>query len=305
MADPDDFDEHDIREALRHASAHRPIPWEFVDGLLDDLLALRVDPHVPPVNIFERDRHPGGRWPAMARLTDPDHSCAECTNPDGSPLTPEDCTPIPGKCNRERWPLIDRENYEGPKHFVGLCRRDPTRGADMCQKHGASVPRVRAAAARRLEQQAAEAAVITYGLPLEITPTEALIAEVQWSAGHVAWLREKVRQIDGGDALVWGRTEHRNKTGGEDHGTTDVEQAKPSIWLELYLRERKHMVEVCATALKAGVEERRVKLAEQQGDLVAGVIRSILDDLALTPEQEAKVAESAPRHLRAVAGGAT
>ena len=57
-------------------------------------------------------------------------------------------------------------------------------------------------------------------------------------------------------------------------------------------------------AIKAGVEERRVRLAESQGELVAGVIRAILSDLGLTVEQQALVGEVVPRHLRLLAGGA-
>ncbi len=86
------------------------------------------------------------------------------------------------------------------------------------------------------------------------------------------------------------------------HGTTH--EAKPSIWYVLYENERKHLVQVCSAALKAGVEERLVRLAEQQGDLVAMVIRRILDDLDLTAEQQGRVGEVVPRHLRLVAGGA-
>jgi hypothetical protein len=58
---------------------------------------------------------------------------------------------------------------------------------------------------------------------------------------------------------------------------------------------------VCAAALKAGVEERFVKLAESQGALLASVIKAILGDLDLTPEQAAKAPDVAARHLRAVA----
>ena len=200
---------------------------------------------------------------------------------------------LPHKTCKRHVNEVDSPNYGKP------CSRDAMLGQEQCFSHGGNAPQNKAAAAKRLEQQAAEAAVVTYGLPLDITPTEGLIAEVQWSAGHVAWLREKVRQIDGDSALVWGKTEHRVKTGGEDHGTTTVEHAAPSIWLEMYLRERKHFVEVCATALRAGVEERKVRLAESQGDLLAQVIRGLLSDLELTPEQEATAAEAVPRRLLA------
>lgn len=195
------------------------------------------------------------------------------------------------------------------------CKNWAVKGATVCRNHGGSAPQVRAAAARRREQEAAQKAVATLGLPVDISPTEALLEEVRWTAGHVQWLRGRVQELDTvpvvhdvhgdpvepaeGHDLVWGTT--KVKTGGDDAGTT--QEATPSVWYELYERERKHLVTVCAAALKAGVEERRVRLAEQQGELVATVIRRILDALDLTPAQQARVPEVVPAQLRALAGG--
>lgn len=194
------------------------------------------------------------------------------------------------------------------------CGKAPIAGAKVCASHGAN-GRTRAAAARALEEQAAARAVATLGLPVDISPTDALLEEVRWTAGHVQWLRGKVQELENGatasgyDAadqaakghpLVWGTT--KEKTGGDDYGTT--EEAAPSVWYVLYAKERAHLVAVCQAAIKAGVEERRVRLAEQQGDLVATVIGRILDALGLTSEQQALVPVVVPRELRAIAGGA-
>lgn len=179
------------------------------------------------------------------------------------------------------------------------CKRPPAVGATVCVKHGAAAPQVRAAAQRRLTEQRAEKLVATYGLPVDVSPIEALLEEIRWTAGHVAWLRERVRELEE-EALVWGTT--KVKEGGDDRGTTEA--AAPSVWLDLYQRERTHLVKVCSEAIRAGIEERRVKLAEQQGELVAQAIRAILEDLQLTPEQAARVPEVVPRRLRLLAGGA-
>ncbi|WP_169165117.1 hypothetical protein [Cellulomonas taurus] len=104
--------------------------------------------------------------------------------------------------------------------------------------------------------------------------------------------------------LVWGTTKVVDRGSGEHQGVDETESASPSIWYDLYAKERAHLVVVCREAIKAGVEERRVRLAEQQGELVAGAIRAILADLGLTPEQQAKVSEVVPRHLRLLAGTA-
>jgi len=158
---------------------------------------------------------------------------------------------------------------------------------------------VQAKAAERRAAEDLRSAVTTYGLPVDISPGDALLAEVHRTAGHVAWLEQRVRALDP-DALVWGtvKTRHGHTAQGEV-GFTE-EAAQVAAVLQLYQAERKHLVDVCRAALSAGVEERRVQLAEQQGVMLAGVIRAVLGDLDLSPEQQARVSEVVPRHLRAV-----
>ncbi|MFE9127091.1 hypothetical protein ACFYOF_17000 [Streptomyces sp. NPDC007148] len=187
------------------------------------------------------------------------------------------------------------------------CPNPAMQGQNICQVHGGKAPQNLAKAKERMTETRARALVETYGRRIDTTATEALLEEVQWTAGHVAWLRERVQEIEsdarveGTDRehpLVWGVT--KEKSGGEDYGTT--EEAVPSVWLRLYQQERDHLVKVCSAAIKAGIEERRIQLAEQQGALVAQAIRAILGDLQLTPEQQARVPEVVPRHLRSLAG---
>lgn len=181
------------------------------------------------------------------------------------------------------------------------CKRTPAIGLDQCAMHcGLSKAERDQVAERFLAEQQASKAVITYGLPRDISPTDALLEEVRHTAGHVAWLREKVREIEDAD-LVWGMTEQAEKSATEFPGVDVTYQAKPNAWLDLYYRERAHLVAVTKAAISAGIEERRVKLAEQQGALLVQVIRGILGELDLTAEQQAKVSDVVPRHLRAVA----
>lgn len=173
----------------------------------------------------------------------------------------------------------------------------------VCTFHGGKSPNAIMGAERRAAERKARALVQTYGLKVETTATEALLEEVKWTAGHVTWLRERVQEIeqyssnsDGENPLVWGIT--RSKTGGEDRGETY--EAAPNVWIKLYQTERAHLVKVCESAIRAGIEERRVKLAESQGEQVAQAIRGILADLRLTPEQLALVPDIVPKHLRSL-----
>jgi hypothetical protein len=184
-----------------------------------------------------------------------------------------------------------------------LCKAQPRRGLTVCKNHGGSTTRAKNAAATTIEtartEKALTRAVATLGLRRDINPVDALLEEVQWTAGHVAWLRLKVQELDE-TALQWGRT--REKTGGDDHGTTH--EARPHVVYALYDRERDKLVKACTAAINAGIAERQVRLAEAQGALVADAIRQILDALGLTPAQLEQVPIIVPRVLRAIGGTA-
>ncbi|HEY6116777.1 MAG TPA: hypothetical protein VI172_12540 [Candidatus Dormibacteraeota bacterium] len=166
------------------------------------------------------------------------------------------------------------------------------KGQRVCGTHGGSSPQAKKAAERRLQASSAQQAVATFGLAREIDPRDALLEEVYRTAGAVDWLARQVQALNAQD-IVWGRAEET------DDGVKD--KAAPSIWVQLYQTERKHLVDVARVAIAAGIEERKVRLAEQQGAMLAGVIKAILGDLDLTPEQQAMVSTVVPRHLRAVA----
>lgn len=185
-----------------------------------------------------------------------------------------------------------------PERKGERCTRWAAPGLNVCSKHGVS-KKARAAGQRRVAEAKAEVKarklMNTYGRKIETTAVEALLEEVKWTAGHVAWLRERVGELEQHE-LGWGTT--RVKEGGHDGGVT--QEAEINVLLKLYKEERTHLLRVCTTAISAGIEERRIRLAESQGSLVAEVIKKILGDLNLSTEQQAKVHEIVPRHLRAL-----
>jgi hypothetical protein len=238
-----------------------------------------------------RRAHPGettctGIWPITSNtcrnLPRDGHDTCEAHAPEGDirpPAPPEEfrCTGT------------NKESGE-------RCRRKHRPGGKVCASHGGNAKQNKAAAGQRTAEQKARALVATYGLPVDIAPDQAILDEVHRTAGHVAWLEQQVHALTEGE-LVWGIT--RVKEGGDDRGVT--EEAVPNALLRLYNEERDRLVRVCTAALKAGIEERRVKLAERDGALISEVIRAILDDLKLTSKQWALVSTVVPQHLRALA----
>lgn len=206
----------------------------------------------------------------------------------------------------------DRKRYCGgklKKGREGTCTRPPGWGTDhpgtgRCKLHGGSAPSSRIAGALELVRQA----VVTYGLPRDIAPGDALLEEVHATAGHVAWLRDQIQALDP-EALAWGITEQVEKSATEFPGTDITYAATVNAWLEQYRNawleqyrwERKHLVDVTKAAIATGIEERRVKLAEAQGALLNDVLRRIFARLSLSPEQSALLPLIVPEELRRAA----
>lgn len=178
------------------------------------------------------------------------------------------------------------------------CRQQPMTGQSVCRMHGGKAPQAITAAERRAIERQTLKALETFGIPVEVDPHEALLQELHRTAGEVAWLGAIVAELERDD-VVWGRV--REKTGGEDHGTTS--EARPNAWVELWHRQRRHLVEVSKACVTAGIEERRVRLAEDAGRTLAGVVRAVLDRLNLTSEQLTLVPVVVPEELRRAGGG--
>lgn len=180
----------------------------------------------------------------------------------------------------------------------GLCARPAGWGTShpgygACKLHGGSMPNQ----VKHAQVVQATEAVETYGLPREVAPMDALLEELQRTAGHVAWLGGVVQGLEQGQLVgLVGEAGRDERTGTVHHPSTEA-----SIWLKLYQAERKHMTDVASTCIKCGIAERQVKLAEQQGQLLAQVIQAILSDLKVPP---AKARPVVRKHLTAIAGGA-
>jgi hypothetical protein len=178
----------------------------------------------------------------------------------------------------------------------GTCKLMPAPGATRCRLHGGASPNAIAKAAERLADQAAARELARIGRKRDVHPAEALLELVQWQAGLVDYWRAEVADLEAED-LTWGKT--REKVGGDDRGTTY--EAAPHIAYTLLVQAQDKLADYASRALKAGVEERRVRVAEQTGQLVAEVIRAILSELNLTSEQQHLVGEVVPKHLRRLA----
>ena len=158
----------------------------------------------------------------------------------------------------------------------GPCGAPATTGLTVCYRHGGATPTAKAKSAKAHAQIKAAREVARLGRKVEMHPAEALVDLVHWTAGEVAYWRGIVVELEqqgGHEALTWGVT--KVKEGGDDRGTT--EQAAPHIAYQMLTSASDRLATYAAAALRAGVQERSIRLAEAQGAAVALAQRTILE----------------------------
>lgn len=133
-----------------------------------------------------------------------------------------------------------------------------------------------------------------FGEPIDISPHEAIMQEIQRTAAIVLFLEEHLKDMEDDGTPRSAILSQGTKMG-----------VVPSVWYQLFIEERKHLVAVSATAIKAGVAERKVRIAEQQAAMFAAAFMAFMHDteLALTPEQMVVAPQIARRHLMALNPG--
>lgn len=160
-------------------------------------------------------------------------------------------------------------------------------GIGNCKFHGGATPSQEKHYAKELARAAVDRSdrkgVLWYGNPDEkAEPGEALLLEVRRTSGHVKWLEREIA----------------TKEKPENPDIVDVSMLQGMR--ALYLEERQHLLKVCQVALNAGVEERRVRIAEKYGDTIATLLENILAELKLTKEQQKRAPEIVRAQLRLV-----
>ncbi len=118
------------------------------------------------------------------------------------------------------------------------------------------------------------------GIPRELDPSDALVESVHEAAGNVATLRTRVQAVESGEREA-----------------TAVQLA---ALRETYSEERDRLSRMAKLAHDAGIDERRVRLAEDQAQLIATVLAAALTDpeWSLPAEAQARGRAVLGRHLR-------
>jgi hypothetical protein len=164
-------------------------------------------------------------------------------------------------------------------------------GSPVCIMHGQN-RRTKEKRLRLIAEDAAVQAFRRWGVPVEVSGTEAIVEQIHLWAGIERFYRFQVDSLSK-ENMMWGMS--KSTTG---VNPSDTYEAKPHLWIVLHEMASNNLVRFAAEAIKAGLEERRVRLAEKQGALVAEALQRIFGDLDLSDAQWTKVGDIVPRHLR-------
>jgi len=180
------------------------------------------------------------------------------------------------------------------------CRDVAAEGQVVCGRHGGRAPKSVAAADRRLTRAQLDADLGVLLEDLEMRSAERPVVDVLLDAVHRC---SAMVQVLG--ALVAGlRTSGKAEADGDDDlgrlwGPDHLGDGRPHILEERYGVWLERAAKAASLALRAGVEERKVQLVEQQAQLLATVISKIVGDLGHDLQDEG-VREVVTRHLRLV-----
>lgn len=164
-------------------------------------------------------------------------------------------------------------------------------GFGECKLHGGCTATGRKRAARmEAEQLAAEWAERYAELEPAVEPHDVLLRMVSRAAWLVSFYGRKYREllhVEGDNALAVVTVRERDWSGSEGGGSETIRSNDVvlHIWGRLYHDAIDRAAKLAKTALDAGVEERKVRLAEAQADELADMFREFMDALGLTPEQ--------------------
>lgn len=177
-----------------------------------------------------------------------------------------------------------KEAHGPPRRFCGArtrgggkCKRRAGFGTDhlgygRCKSHGGCTASGRKAAATE-ELKTFMAA----GDPLlDADPGEALLYAVRRAAGIAAWLRAKVAAVA---------------------DTAQLEAGALNVWASHEQEALDRLARYSKMALDAGVDERRVRLAEQVGALIAQAMEEALAEEELPAAVQARVARRVATRL--------
>lgn len=135
-----------------------------------------------------------------------------------------------------------------------------------------------------------------FDIPEDIAPDDAVFEELRRSVAFVRFIES--RMVEWAPTLVTLGIQNY-----DDKSALQQLPTEEAAWLEVWQRERAHMLRVAKTLSDMGFDERRIALAESQADVVFTLLEKVFDALGLTEEQQARIPRIMPSIIAAVSRG--
>lgn len=190
------------------------------------------------------------------------------------------------------------------------CRGNARKGQNICNAHGGKARQNVLAGERRELARKATEMMDSFGAPVQVDLAEELLDLICHTAGYVRFLRGRVDQLHRDD-MIFGLTRQtegdiavgNGPTARLQRGEHTTREAGPHVWIQMLSDWSDKHARLIVEALKLGLDERRVRIAEQQGEKLFRVLLSVLADLGhdIRDPDTAAIVE---RHLVLVRGAA-
>lgn len=170
-------------------------------------------------------------------------------------------------------PTCDEPTPHGPcKQPAG--NNTPHLGYGRCSTHRGKTPGHIRHWERVLAEQDVQRAIEEFGLEVETTANDALMGALARAQGMVLFYRERVRRLPE-DQMVYGRERitrtQKQSTNLAAPGTvvedTTTVRSVPNVWVKQLEGAERHLVAVASKVAELHIEERRVALAKEQGEM--------------------------------------
>jgi len=139
------------------------------------------------------------------------------------------------------------------------------------------------------------------GMRLEedsLDPAQILLNLVATKATEVEWLDAKIQALETDDELFWGTTQRKTGVGANGAIDETTEAAAQHIIYQLLHRAQDQLAKYTSDALKAGIEERQVKLAERTSAQFSWILTQLIARLDLTTRQREQADQLIPTLMR-------
>lgn len=170
------------------------------------------------------------------------------------------------------------------------CTQPAIAGTAVCRLHGGSTKANREAGKRRLAKRAALAEAAEMARPLQVEPLDALLYSLYTAYGMLRYWQSEIEQLVDDEGLV--ATSSSKMYGDSEYAREAAVQHRH--WTT-------ELARVSKLCLDAGINERRVRLAEAEADLIVQFVRGFCKELQIDIA-EPRVIAAYTKHLQLVAG---